>query len=238
MLPFLLLRREALLLLTIFFTTSAVAQTGPVLFAAHPEAQSAMDINEPLYNGKEHVYYHPSILGIPYYLTAEWQPGTLVFNNVPYKDAFLKYDLVADELVLRHVNGLLSIVLFTPRVQQFTLGDRMFVNMTADRDGKLKAGFYELLASGKLSLYAKRSKWIEEKTLSISIERKFLTRDNFYVYKVGQYYQVKNPKALFNLLGDRKSEVKAWFKDSHIRFKDDPGVAFTKIVEHYNQTNR
>lgn len=238
MLPFLLLRREALLLLTFFLATSVVAQTDPVLFAAHPEAQSAMDINEPLYNGKEHVYYHPSILGIAYYVTADWQPGTLVFNNVPYKDVFLKYDLVADELVLRHVNGMLSLVLFTPRIQQFTLGDRMFVNMASDKEGKLKPGIYELLATGKLSLYAKRSKWIEEKTLSTSIERKFITRDNFFLFKDGQYLTIKNPKSLFSLLGDQKSTAKAWFKESHIRFKDDPGAAFTKIVEHYNQTNR
>lgn len=222
----------------VFLASTAHAQPGPADFAIGQEVQSALDINEPIYNGKEHLSYHPSIIGIPYYQTADWQPGTLVYEDVPYKDVFFKYDLVADELVLRHVNGYLSVVLFSPRIKQFTLGDRTFLNLSMDRCEKLKRGIYEQLAVGKLSLFAKRSKLIEEKTMTTYVERKFVTDDRFYVLKDGQYIQVKNEKAILNLFGGQKAAIKSWFKETHLRVKDDPGAAFAKMVEHYNQTNR
>ncbi|HET7896833.1 MAG TPA: hypothetical protein VFL47_04170 [Flavisolibacter sp.] len=232
------MRKLKLLLLILLSSFSVFAQTDSLLFSSLSEGHSPVDAGEPIFVGREHLNYLPSIIGVPYYATPDWQEGTLLYQGILYKDLFLKYDLVADELVVRHLNGIQGIVLFTPRIERFTLGDKMFVHLTAPAGETIKPGVYELLTSGKLSLYAKRSMWIEEKVQTTIIERSFQFRNTYSVLKEGQYYQVKNDKTLRNLLSLKKTEIKSLLKAAQIKFKTNPDAALQIIVAHYNQTNR
>jgi hypothetical protein len=229
---------QFLLLLFIGIAQTALSQTDSFLFAAGLEGKTPRDAGEPIYNGREHVIYHPNIEGIPYYSSRDWQSGTVAHQGVLYKDVFLKYDLVADEVIIRHINGFTPVILFTKRVQSFTLGGRLFVNLSSNDSAAFKPGVYEELNRGKLSLYAKRSKFLEETIQTNSLLRKFIDRHSFYVLKNGQYHLIKKEKHILELLGEKKEEVKAWLKASRIKYKSEPELALTQIVAHYNQVSR
>ena len=221
-------------LLTVL-TQTAFCQADSLIFINVSESRIANDVNAAIYNGQEHTGYSSLIEGIPYYESKEWQTGTLVFQNLFYKDVFLKYDLVADQLVVRHPNGITGIVLFTRRIQSFTLGNKHFVNLDTDKESELKSGIYEELVNGRMSLYAKRSKLFEENIVLNELERKFIDKNVLYVLKDGHYYAVKKQKTIMKLIADKRNAVTSAMKASKIKFKSNPELALIKMVEVYNQ---
>jgi hypothetical protein len=232
------MRATFLLLLSTAFTQIAYSQNDSLFFAVLSEAKTIKDLNEPIFNGREHVNYHPAIQGTAYYPTGDWQQGSLIFQNIPYKNLSLKYDVVADELVVLHKDGFTGVVLFTPRIQSFALGKNVFNYLQANEAPSSRAGIYEQLVKGKVSLYAKRSKVIVENIVSNTLERKFVNYYSFYVLKDGQYHAVKKQKDVMALVGEKKNEITAWMKSSGIRFKSNPEQAMIQIIERYNQLSR
>lgn len=215
----------------------AFSQTDSSLFDAAFTAHAHKEVNELIYNGREHVGYPSSVKGNPYYLTTDWQNGSIVFQGVPFTDVPLKYDVLADEIILGHPNGFSRVTLFTPRVQSFTLGNRVFVNLPGDGAG-FKGGIHEQLAQGSLLLYAKRSKRIEKAVLLEGVEQNLVDVNKYYVFKEGQYYLIKKTNALLELMGDKKKEVTAWFHSQGSALKADPETAFIQIVAYYNQLSQ
>jgi len=232
------MKKYVLLFLVTGLAKASFSQTDSLYFAATLDTRTPTEASDPLFNGREHVNYHPSIEGNPYYFTTDWQKGNLVYRDILYKDVFLKYDLAADEVVVRHINGFTGVVLFTPRIRTFTLGDKLFVTLAGDDRSVIKTGLYEQLVKGNLSLYARRSRLLEEKIVSAVLEQKFVNNDSYYLLKEGKYYPVKKESALLELTGERRGEIKAWMKASGIKFKKNREAAMVSIVEHYNQLSR
>lgn len=231
------MRKQFLLLLILGLSQHTFSQTDSALFEAAFIIQSPEEVSEMIYNGREHVGYHSSIKGNPYYQSTDWQKGSLVLQAVSFSEVLLKYDLVADEVILRHPNGFSSVTLFTPRIQSFTLGNKVFVNLPGNGSG-FKTGIYEQLAKGTITLYAKRSKRIDEAMVIDAKERTFIEVNAYYVLKEGKYYLIKKQKALLELMGDKRREVDAWIQTQGIGFKANPEVAFTQIVAYYNQLSQ
>lgn len=216
----------------------AFSQTDSLFFPAVFDGKPAKDGGAALYNGKEHIGYVPTIEGTAYFGGKEWQTGSLTLQGVLYRDALLKYDLVADEVIVLHTNGFTGVTLFMPRVQSFTLNNKSFVRLPDHPASGFKAAIYEELQKGKLTLYAKRSKLLQQTMLTNAIEKKFVDNHSYFILKEGSYYPVKNEKALTDLLGDKKEEVTAWMKASGINYKANPEDAMIKIVGFYNQLSR
>lgn len=231
--------KKQILFLSLIASTKAVfSQTDSLLFSSVYEGKTANSIDALIYNGREHIRYLPMIEGTAYYLSSAWQTGSLVFEGVLYKDVAMQYDLVADELVVRHLNGVTGIVLFTERIQSFNLGDKKFVYLHTGAESMLKPGIYEELVKGQLSLYAKRSKFIEQNIVFNVLEQKFIDNNGLYLLKDDKYYPVKKQKEIFALIADNKREVTAFMKRSKIKYKSNPELAAIKIVEYYNQISR
>lgn len=231
------MRKKLLLVLTISCATSVFAQVDSLPVAVLSESKSITNAGEPIFNGREHISYHPSIEGEAYYQSNDWQPGVLVYQRVPYKDVYLKYDEVADELIVRHPNGYMGVVLFTPRLQSFLIGNKRFVILAGDGSG-FQGGIYEELQKGKLSLYAKRSKIIRENLANTGIEKKFIKQDSYYVQKDGKFFPVKREKDIMKLVQDKKDAIEASLREAGLKYNAFPEAALIKIVADYNQLSR
>ncbi|RYY01013.1 MAG: hypothetical protein EOO53_20125 [Gammaproteobacteria bacterium] len=232
------MRKYSLLLLFIGIGQLSFSQIDSLHLASTIDRNLTKGNIEDLYNGREHVPYSYSIVGTAYYGTGEWQRGSIILQEVPYHNLFLKYDLVADEVILLHSNGFTGVTLFTPRIQSFTLENRRFVRMAANDASGLKAGIYEELSKGNTSLYAKRTKSIQETILSNTLERRFIGTSSYFVFKDGQFYPIRNEKAIRSLLSDQIKELDEWMKVSGINFKSDPENFLIKILEYYHQISR
>ncbi len=216
--------------------------TVPVLIAAAQPGVSTrlapvtLDSNSVVYNGIEHVGYMASIEGIPYYSSIDWIKGTMVYRDQPYTNVDLKYDLIKDEVILRHFNGYVGVTLFTPRLQSFTLGDKKFVNLS-NATGR-STGFYEELVPGAATVYAKRSKKINETLLATGVERKISASNAYYILKDGVLHGVKNEKSVLEILKDHKAEIRAYLKGRGLKFRKNPEAYLLVVASYYNQLSR
>lgn len=193
-----------------------------------------------IYNGVQFYPYLHTIEGIPFFWSPDWQKGTVVYDKVLYRDIFLKYDLVKDQVIITPDNqGGLFVSLFSPRVSEFTFLDYKFIRMGKPGDGTLlPEGFYRILTTGKLSAFAKKTKWIFEQVLEQSIYRRFDEKTRYYVLKDGTYHLVKNANDLFDLLKEHKKEVQQFLSGKKLKFKKAPEQVITAAVEFYNQLER
>jgi len=226
--------RKFFLLLTIipFF---AKAQTdssySDILTAALKEERDQI-----IYNGKEHVGYAPNIAGIPYYETKDWQPGSIVYQDVYFPNLFLKYDLVSKELVVMQGEKSVGVTLFTPRLERFSIAGKKFLRSTGADESHLPTGIYEQMAIGKTSFYILRSKFVKEAIIDLELHREFISNDAYYIVKDGAYHLVKKQKDILSLLKDKKKEIKKDLKKQQLRFASAPEEALTEMVTYYNQT--
>jgi len=231
------MRKQFVLLLLVGLSHPIFSQTDSTLYNAVFQNETAKDASELIYNGREHIGYPSSIQGTPYYHSSDWQKGALNFQGVPYKDVFLKYDLLADEVIVRHQDGFSSVTLFMPWVQSFSLGENHFVNLIGNAPG-FKSGFYEELVKGTISLYIKHSKRLTETIVTDAVKKTFVDQQNIYVSKDSQFYLIKKQKDLMDLMTDKSTEMKTWLQTSGINYKDNSATALSGIIMYYNQLSR
>jgi hypothetical protein len=187
-----------------------------------------------IYNGKEHLGYLHSIAGTAYWHTNEWQPGSIVYRGVLYPAVYLKFDLVQNEVIIRHPNGYTGITLFTPRIQGFTISGEKFVLFTKDNELMLPAGIYQEITAGKISLYVRRLKQIEEIIATTGIERRFVENDTYYAVKDGRGYLIRKEKNLLDLAKEQRAAIKTHLKQMGLSFRSAPEAVLNEIVTYYN----
>jgi hypothetical protein len=225
------------------FATSGLAQeASPDTSHNQQEIQAAISsyfqfINEGtgLYNGVEHKPYFYKIEGFAYYKTNEWQNATIEYNGVLYTNIPAKYDLVKDQVIVKHPTGLLF-SLFSSRVTYFTLGDDRFIYIPEGVNKLMPVpGFYQQLRRGKLTILAKRSKLIEESIEQQEVKRWFTDVNKYYVVKDGVFYSPRKEASLLTLLGEHRTEAKQAFRKAKIRFRKAPEQAILIIADYYNK---
>ena len=187
-----------------------------------------------IYNGMVFTGYSPATEGFPFYQSEDWQKGTIFYDEVPYKDVLVKYDLVADEVLVKTSEGF-AIRLYSPRVKYFFFLGHHFIYVAGNNKSPLRPGFYDLLRSGNMTILAKRSKRMIEKMTTTATENKYFQSDEFFIEKGGIYYPVKNLKSALDVTGDKKKDIRRFLRKNRIRFRRDKESALIKIAEYYNQ---
>lgn len=191
----------------------------------------------PLYNGRQFNGYSNLIEGYAYYLTNDWQTGSIRYEGMWFHDIPIMYDSYKDEVIVRSPQGF-PFILFSQRVQEFSFAGKNFVRLEADSNRVISPGFYQRVVSGKLTMYAKRSKQLEEKIEGLVVERKFLPNERYFLLKDGLYYSIDKQKSLLDVVRDRRQEMQDHLKQQGIRFKNTPETAIIKVAEFYNQPSK
>lgn len=206
---------------------------------APEQKANSVDAGAEIYNGKMHVIYPSAVFGFAYFLSEDWQPGSIMYHEIYYPSVWLKYDLVKKEVVIQHSNGLTPIILFSPRVEYFTLAGNEFVNVKEEEDTlNLPPGMYQKIGTGIMRLYINRFKFLEEQVTQSGIERKFYEKDKFYIVKDGVSSNIRNKKDIWNLIKDKKSTIRNDLKRKKLKFKKQPDATLIEIVNYYNETGR
>jgi hypothetical protein len=217
--------------------------TAPV---ALPTIVKAGDVYNPfiqkqsrLYNGIEYLGYSVRIKGHAYFQQKELETGTLVYDELTFANVPMLYDLVKDQVVIQHANGFTKIGLVSEKVKEFTLLNHHFIRLQADSlsGSPIITGFYDELYTGKLTVLAKRIKFIDE-TIKDELEREFLPKDLFIIKKEGVFYAVKSYKGLLSVLKDKAATVKQYLRKNRIKFRKGPENAIVKATVYYDSLNK
>jgi hypothetical protein len=189
-----------------------------------------------IYNGTLYYANSSEIEGNAYFNSGDWLRGDVDYDGIIYKNIFLKYDIVKDELIVtpNETNGV-PICLFGPRVKRFSFSGYTFIRVDNSSTGtNSTAGFYQQLIQGKVSALAKTTKTISEKIVDNKVARKFEQKIKYYALKEGQLFHIENKKDLLRVLEDHKKETQAFIKEKKLNFRDDPEKTIASVVEYYN----
>jgi hypothetical protein len=188
-----------------------------------------------LYNGGEYADYAGTLtLGYPYFGPNKVQPGWVVYNGMRYDSLMLWYDLIREALVLSNPDGGFKVQLLTTRIQAFSLSGHHFLQLIRDSTNGLRTGFYEILVEGKLSLYKKSRKNLQEYTSSQGLERNVYSDSSFYLERNGHFLPVNSQRAFLDVLSDKKSQVKSYMRKNKLSFRKNREAALVQIVALYN----
>ncbi|MGZ8558440.1 MAG: hypothetical protein ACXWWC_08915 [Chitinophagaceae bacterium] len=188
-----------------------------------------------IHNGR--IFYgYPGMIGHAFYPEPLMQNGSLFYDGTWYPDISFIYDIFKDEVITLHPNSAL-VRLFSERVQQFYFQGQSFVYLSPnDKDHVIKSGFYQRLADGAITIYARRRKIIEEKIVEVRLERRFIFSTQYFVFKDGIYYEINKQKSLLNLLKGSKPGLVQHLKTQKLKFKTDKEKTIVEIANFYNQS--
>lgn len=172
------------------------------------------------------------IEGSPYLIDA-WADGSVTIEKGTYSNLKLKYDLKDDAVIFSGKDN--SPMGFAETVKSFSLNGRNFASGFPAAGLLLKTSFYEVLSNGNVKLLKHYTKRVQEtKTYgSAAVNREYSLSESYFILKDGKMISVKaDKKALFEVLGDKASQLDVYTKSNKVNFKND--AALGKLVDYYN----
>lgn len=184
--------------------------------------------------GRVYFSLYPRIKGSQY-LIHEWSLGNIRMQNRVYQEMPLLYDIYSDDLILLHLqeNSFNLIQLVKEYIQDFSLGDRRFINLAHSpyTETGLKMGFYELLFEADISLLSKTRHLLKTEDAISSFDRKDLK----YLIKEGQAYRVSKRKSLITVMGEsHKKTIYSFLKKQKIFLKKADDRQWIQVAKYLN----
>ena len=195
--------------------------------------------NSVLYNGKRYIDRYRSTKGNHrYYQNFNFTNGNLIYNNQPFFNIPLKYDLQADVLVIKITgdNAFFNLELITEKVSEFWLSNAHFVNISVI-DSKEFNGFAELLYSGdQIILYQKAKKTIRERLKNNGVIHEF-NEVNTFIFKFKNYvYKIDSKKSLKKIFPSQSNLINAFYAKYKHTQKTNQEKFYKELIESLDQS--
>lgn len=200
--------------------------------------QSAEQKAALLYQGRIYQRHPVGIEGTPGFKNLAFvNGGTVLYEGIRYRDIVLFYDIVKDELVALHPDGLTSIVLVKPFVEEFTMSGDTLVNILRQQ-AELEPGYYQrLLSTASGTCLVKRHKKINHFTSATERRSSFLEANRYFV-RVGNdplFYEVKSQSALLRHFKSQRKQLRNLLFEHGVRFRERPEEAIRLVFNYMAQ---
>ncbi|HEY8933916.1 MAG TPA: hypothetical protein VIM65_01795 [Cyclobacteriaceae bacterium] len=201
---------------------------------------SSIGGNSHLLNGVEYRDYeiHNYDIGHPYYISDDWEYGTITYDHQIFRNVDMMYNIVRDKVIIDHPQGHFKLELIDEHLASFTLQGHHFVKLIKDSTTDIRTGYYDLLYDGKTKVYAKRRKEIQENLTGRTIIKEFNERDIFYIYKNGTYFTVRSKSAVLKVFAERKTMLRKHLSKLKIRFKKNKDFALVESAKFYDESEK
>jgi hypothetical protein len=234
------------ILLFTFHTQVSIAQAQTVSLVQLTDSSLAQAIktydisirrNSFLYTGRVYNNKYSSIEGHPFFMDEYWEEGIICYKGQQFDSVNLMYEIFNDEVLVESFTSkgaLAPIKLHAADVASFIVFGHTFVRLESDSSQSIRAGFYDVLFDGNtVQLYSRRSKEVVKSNDVNTVAESFIQKDRYYIFKDGQYYQVKKKGALFKVLEDHKKELKRFAKANMLSFSVDRERSLIEVARYY-----
>jgi hypothetical protein len=200
--------------------------------------QDTLKENQILYNGRywRNLYY--KVKQDQFLFSKEMLPGSLTIDGTSFSNISIRYDIFNDEIMIPTNNGAVLQV-NKEMVDSFNIVFQNttyhFTKIETDTVKKL-TGYFNVLYKGKTALYVKYKKEIE----FLAVERKydmFFQTHKIYLQKDSILSPVTGKGELFNLLDDKKEQIKSFSKKNRLKFSKKNPESFIPVVKFYDSLN-
>jgi hypothetical protein len=229
------IKRACLLLCLIFCCGHLLAQNAgqqQLINNAALEYLRLAGSQSPIYYGRKQELLSPAI-NHPYLKDWLFVNARLSYSGIIYPDALLRMDLSRDELIVISP-AFHEIVLFPEKVDFAELQGYTIIYFRRDSlPGSPSTGYYFLLHSRECKVLKKQSSVLMFNTSTG--ERYYQESTNYYLYKDGVYYTIRNKRGLLNVLQPYKRELKRFISTNNLRFRRDAEELITRTVVEYEK---
>ncbi|HRQ52273.1 MAG TPA: hypothetical protein PLR74_17125 [Agriterribacter sp.] len=194
-----------------------------------------------LYNGSEYVPYTNLLKeGHPYFDTSVLTDGRVYYDGMVYSNVPMFYDIIKDELIIRHYNRIFFLQLIRSKIDSFYIQEHSFLHLGRDSIAgeNIQEGFYDRLYDGKVKLYAKRNKFIQESIPDMEVVKKVYQKDRYFLFRDGVYHDVYTASSVLKLLNDQKAALKRELSHHKIKFRKNRERAMKLMVTQYDILTR
>lgn len=190
-----------------------------------------------LYNGLEYVDHRKHYFeGHQFLDSNEFSQGAVFYEGGWYEQVPMLYDLVTDEIVIKHEDSGLKQRLISEKVDTFSLYGHTFVRLGKDKSSStsLPPGFYDLIHSNKTKVLVKRTKSPQQKATSTGMEGWFDAGEKYYVWKEGTYTQVSRKGSVLKVFEDRKKALQKHLRAQKIKYRKNREEAIRELASFYD----
>jgi hypothetical protein len=170
----------------------------------------------------------------PYFITDEWQIGSIEFDHHLFNNVYLLYDISSDKVLTESPVG--NILSLTEKLSSFKFDKYHFVRIVNESVGNSlpRTGYYEVLYNGKTRVIARHEKDAQEQIESTQLRFYYSPSNRFFVFKNGKYHSVKSKKSILKLLGEQKHALRSFISRNKIRFRKNQSIALARVAEYYD----
>lgn len=192
-----------------------------------------------LFNGSQYASYpYQFKQGHPFFISDEFENGSLVYNQVLFSNVKLLYNEVSDLLIIKDQTHFTQLI--AQQVASFTIHDHNFIrikNESLQNKSKMPEGFYQVIFDGKVKAFSKEKKVILDDISSASegIKRYIVVKNSFYIKKENDYYLIGKKKDIINLFSKNKKEINDFIKRNKLDFKENKMELISKVSAYYDQ---
>lgn len=197
--------------------------------------------NNSIFNGLEYVDEYKSLKvdNHKFYKSYDFIKGFVIYNEQPYYNIKMKYDLLSDLIVLEFVNKKVNnLSLNSNAIGEFVLDKDKFVRL--DNDEVLSSfygnGFFkEVYKSEEYVLYVKYLKNKVEKIYDKKVYYVFTDYEVYVLFYKGRYYKIDSKKDILNAIPKREKEILAYYKVGKRFNKKDKGQFILNLFKSLNR---
>lgn len=190
--------------------------------------------NTDIFNGLEYVEKHRMLNEKhKFFINPNFSNGAVIFNNQPYFNLNLKYDLFEGQLLLRYSDepNIPTILLDKSKITEFSINNHQFKRLSfKTKKGEEFVDFYEvLLNSDSLKLYKRNYRRIRTKTNDRIRYYEFKEQNSYLVFFKGTYQQINKLNNLLSLFPQFKNQLKQKEKEYKYLIRKDTD-SYLKLV--------
>lgn len=168
-----------------------------------------------------------------FYVTSEYSIGNIVYDQEPYFNVKMKYDIHEDQVIISIPNkafsGDIIFQLLAEKIDQFSLYDKYFIKME-NLDDNI-SGFYEIIfKNSNFVLYKKNIKTKTKIIDNKSIFYDFNVKNYYLILSKGEYSEIQSHKDLIKLFPEHKREIKSFIKTQKRLKKSNYDLYMTKLM--------
>ncbi|HEV7380026.1 MAG TPA: hypothetical protein VGN64_09550 [Dyadobacter sp.] len=189
-----------------------------------------------LYNGRVYYIYDAREKEHQFFTDRKWNHGSVWVEGQRFDSIPMMYDIVRDQLVVRHLTGD-AIIIASEKVKYFTNYEQLFIWYEKGKgiEPTMVTGFYNLFYDGPTHLLIRRSKVRQEKIVDRRVISVFPQKDFYYVRKGEQYYSVRSKKSVLSLFPEHKRALRRVLRKEGITYRADRAYAIKTMLKTYDE---
>lgn len=175
-----------------------------------------------------------------YFLNDNFEKGSVIYNNQPYHNLNLQYNIAIDELVLNVLVEERSLVfqLIKDNVQSFVIDNHQFLNLDklSISNNSSDLGYVESLYKNESDLLLKKYEKSKRTKIKQSGRRRhsfvyFTQKSEYMILKDGVLYEANSRSELTKVFPLLKNDIKEFFKGNWKLKKNYPDVFMKNLFE-------